>query len=258
MAGNEWDAQAYDDRFGFVAHYGNDVLALLDPRPGERVLDVGCGTGRHAALIARAGATVVGMDADEEMLRKARGDHPGIDFVTADATAFGLDHLHATELFDACFSNAALHWMRPPDAVLHNVRSVMRTAGRFVAEMGGAENIAALDAALHDALRDVGRVDVAVVENYFPTIGEHTTRLESAGFRVEYATWFRRPTPLAPGTSAADWTRHFRASAWARIPEGQHRALAEAVNRHAADRGLRSADGWTADYCRLRFVAVAT
>ncbi len=145
MAANEWDAEAYDDQFGFVTQYGNDVLSLLDPRPGERILDLGCGTGRHAV-----------------------------------------------DPFDACFSNATLHWMRPPDAALRNVRSALRMEGRFVAEMGGSGNIVALDASLHEALRDVGLGADGVVENYFPTVGEQSARLEAAGFRVDYMAWFRR------------------------------------------------------------------
>ena len=257
MTGNAWDAEAYDGRFGFVAAYGDDVLALLDPQPGEQVLDLGCGTGRHATQIARAGSMVVGVDADEVMLAKARADHPGIAFIAADATAFGMADLKADRPFDACFSNAALHWMRPPDAVLSNVRSILVPSGRFVAEMGGAGNIAALDESLHAALRDVGAPDVPVVENYFPTVGEQSGRLEAAGFRVEYMTWFRRPTPLDPGTTAADWTRQFRADSWAAVPEECRDDLAVAVELHAADRGLLSSDGWIADYCRLRFVAIA-
>ncbi len=257
MTGNAWDADAYDDRFGFVAAYGDDVLGLLNPQPGERILDLGCGTGKHAAQLARTGATVVGMDADEAMLGKARVDHPGVTFVHADATAFGLADLATDEPFDACFSNAALHWMRPPDAVLQNVRSVLRTSGRFVAEMGGDQNIAALDTALRDALRDIGLVDITIVDNYFPTVGEQSTRLEAAGFRVEYMAWFRRPTPLDAGTTAADWTRHFRASAWAAVPETLHGQVAEAVNGNATERGLLTSTGWVADYCRLRFIAIA-
>lgn len=257
MSGNAWDADEYDDSFAFVARYGDAVLGLLDPQPGERILDLGCGTGRHAALIDEAGATVVGVDADESMLAKARADHPGIAFLAADAAGFGLHDLGTEVPFDACFSNAALHWMRPQEAVLRNVRSVLVPSGRFVAEMGGAGNISALDDSLRAALRDLGLSDVPIVDNYFPTIGEQSGRLEAAGFRVDLMTWFSRPTPLDRGTTAADWTRHFRADSWAAVPEQHRDDLAAAVDRHAADRGLRSADGWIADYCRLRFVAVA-
>ncbi len=253
---NDWNAQQYDTTFGFVGRYGDDVLALLDAKPGERVLDLGCGTGRHAEALAAAGAVVVGLDADEDMLAKAKRERPQISFVLADAADFALSDLGVGVPFDACFSNAALHWMPRQAAVLANVRGVLRSGARFVAEMGGAHNIASLDASLRGALDDLG-LDITVPANYFPTVGQQSAALEAAGFRVELATWFRRPTPLDPGTTAADWTRHFRAMVWAEVPAPMLDELAAAVDRRASALGLRSDDGWTADYCRLRFVAIA-
>lgn len=258
MTGNAWDAAAYDSRFGFVSHHGDDLLELLAPSPGEAILDLGCGTGRHAGILHARGAGVVGMDADEDMLAAARLAHPHVPFVRADAVSFGLADLGVDRPFDACVSNAALHWMTPQKAVLRNVRAVLGEGARFVAEMGGAGNIARLDASLRAALEDLGLGGAPVVTNYFPTVAEQSVALESAGFRVEYMRWFRRPTPLGPGTTAADWTRHFRATTWASVPGGRHAELAAAVDAQAAERGLHDADGWTADYCRLRFVAIAS
>lgn len=254
---NPWDARAYDSTFSFVRQYGDDVLALLDAQPGERILDLGCGTGHHAAALAEGGAIVVGLDADAQMLAKARADHPSVTFVEADAARFGLADLGVMDPFDACFSNAALHWMQPPDRVLANVRGVLAKGARFVAEMGGDGNIAALDRSLRAALVDCDLTDIAVPTNYFPTLGQQAVALEHAGFRVEFATWFRRPTPLADGTSAADWTRHFRAMVWGAVPSDGHDELGQRVDLHAREEGLLSPDGWFADYCRLRFVARA-
>jgi trans-aconitate methyltransferase len=256
MSSNPWNAEEYATTFGFVARYGDDVAALLDIQSGQRVLDLGCGTGRHASLLAEAGAVVTGLDADAGMLEMARREHPAIAFVQADATAFSLDDLGADVPFDACFSNAALHWMTPQAAVLANVRAVLRPGARFAAEMGGAQNIAALDESLRLALADLA-LDISVPRNYFPTVGEQASALENAGFRVDYALWFERPTPLAAGTTAADWTRHFRAMVWTEVPTGRHDELARAIDRHAEQRGLRSGSNWQADYCRLRFLAVA-
>lgn len=254
----QWDAGTYATTFGFVASGGDDLLPLLQARPRERVLDLGCGTGRHAAALAASGVSVVGADLDPAMLAAAGAAHPEVRFVAVDARELTLAALGAGEPFDAVLSNAALHWMQPQDLVLRNVRGVLRPAGRFVAEMGGAGNIAALDAALRGGLADIGRPQVAVPTNFFPTLGQEAALLEAAGFRVEAARWFRRPSPLPPGTTAADWTRLFRAPVWDAVPEPARDALAEAVDARAAGAGLLAADGtWTADYCRLRFVAVA-
>jgi trans-aconitate methyltransferase len=105
---NSWDADAYDDRFGFVARYGDDLVDALDPSPGQLILDLGCGTGRHAAAMTARGAQVVGMDADPAMLARARVEHPEVRFVEADATHFDLVALGGQRPFDGWLSNAAL------------------------------------------------------------------------------------------------------------------------------------------------------
>ena len=197
------------------------------------------------------------MDLDDSMLAKARQDHPAVRFVRADGTDFGLGDLGVDDPFDACLSNAALHWMTPQEAALRNVRAVLVEGGRFVAEMGGDGNIAALDAALRRALAEHGLTGIELPQNHFPTIGQQAAALEAAGFRVERASWFRRPTPLEPGSTPADWTQHFRAAAWHQVPEPQQAAVATRVDELARAAGQWDSGRWVADYCRLRFVAVA-
>ncbi|WP_018256870.1 methyltransferase domain-containing protein [Halomicrobium katesii] len=66
MTDNEWDGGRYDDAAGFVTDYGDSVVDLLDPRPGERILDLGCGTGHLTATVADAvgsAGDVLGIDA---------------------------------------------------------------------------------------------------------------------------------------------------------------------------------------------------
>jgi SAM-dependent methyltransferase len=191
------------------------------------------------------------------MLAKAREDHPGVDFVAADATSFTLADLGRDGPFDGCLSNAALHWMNPQSQVLRNVRAVLRPGARFVAEMGGAGNIATLDRALTWALSRLGVEGIDPPGTHFPTLGEQAGHLEAAGFRVDWAHWFPRPTPLEAGSAPADWVRHFRAPAWAGVPADLRGELALLIDQYCDAHGLRSETGWVADYCRLRFVAVA-
>ena len=117
MSSAGWDARAYDESFRFVSDHAGDLVALLDPQPGERILDLGCGTGLLAAAIARRGASVVGLDSDAAMIEAARAqfpaaDHPGLEFARGDGEA--LEECSLAGPFDAVFSNAALHWMTRP------------------------------------------------------------------------------------------------------------------------------------------------
>ncbi len=256
-----WDAQGYDDRFSFVTTYGSAVLDLLAARPGERVLDLGCGTGHQAAELAAAGVTVVGLDADAAMLEVARAEHPEVAFVEGDAQSIDVLRLQAAAggPYDAVFSNAALHWLPRQDDVAAGVRALLRPEGRFVAEMGGAGNVAAVTAAIRAGRGAVGLDPDIPTPWTFPTPGELATRLEANGFAVELVQHFRRPTPLAVGDSPADWAAMMGAGLVADVPADRRAEFDRAVDARAAMLGLsQRADGepgWWADYARLRFVA---
>lgn len=243
----KWDAARYDGQFGFVTSYGDDVLELLTLEPPASVLDVGCGTGTHAAALTARGYTVTGVDADPQMLERARALHPEVKFVAGDA-----QNLRIEDRFDAAFSNAALHWMTDQGAALHSIRRCLGDGAPFVAEMGGKNNVAVVDAALEAACQGF---DVPPIRKFFPSVAQEATLLEAAGFDVEYMLWFPRPTRLSEGQTPADWTRLFRAAVWDAVPESQREMVAERVDEACGD--LRDSKGWFIDYWRLRFVARA-
>lgn len=252
MTGNAWDVARYRDSFGFVTSYGDDVLALLDARPGESVLDLGCGSGEHAAALTERRVRVVGVDADPGMLAAAREAAPDVPFHLVDTT---VDE-PALGMFDAVFSNAALHWMQPQDRALRYARACLTPGGRFVAEMGGHGNVEKATAALMGALASLGLGDVPVVRNWFPSIPVQSALLEDAGFEVVSMLLFDRPTPLGPGLTIADWTQEFRSDTWAAVPKEVWPDLRRAIDERAAP-DLLTPQGWSADYRRLRFVAIA-
>ena len=144
-----WDADRYQRQFGFVSAMAGGVLELLDASPGEVVLDLGCGTGELAARIAATGARVIGLDSDPAMVDAAARRLGAENTMLADGHDFRLP-----APVDAVFSNAALHWMPRPGEVVGRVRAAVRPGGRFVAEMGGAGNIAEILAAVGAALAD--------------------------------------------------------------------------------------------------------
>lgn len=80
--------------------------------------------------------------------------------------------------FDAVFSNAALHWIRTPRAVINGVKRVLRPGGRFVGEFGGHGNIATPRLAMHSVLLRRGVDPLEMDPWYFPTAEEYRSLLE--------------------------------------------------------------------------------
>lgn len=240
-----WDPERYQRNAAFVPALGAGVLELLAPQPGERILDLGCGDGVLTATLAEH-AGVVGVDQSAEQIAVAVAR--GLDARVADAAMLAF-----VEEFDAVFSNAALHWMRTPDPVIDGVWRALKPGGRFIAECGGAGNVArVLDALLAVlARRDIdGRT---AIPWYFPTVEDYRSRLEKRGFKVQTMTLTARPTAL-PG-ALGDWLDTFAESFLAMVPAGDRPSIKAEVEAVARPHLFRKGT-WSADYVRLRFAAV--
>jgi len=250
--GQSWDTAAYAANGRFVATMATGVVELLEPKSGERILDIGCGDGALTETLAATGAVVTGVDASPTMVAAARIRSAG------SATPFLVEECSATALgyegeFDAVFSNAALHWIRDQEAVLAGVRRALKPGGRFVAEMGGQGNIAAIRTALTAVLAPYGIDAEEAAASFFPSPEHYARLLTKAGFTVESIALIPRPTPLATGMAV--WLNTFRNGVLDRLEvEDRARALEQTVELLRPV--LADADGnWAADYVRLRFFA---
>jgi len=244
----EWNSSRYAENACFVSELGQPVLELLNPQPGERILDLGCGDGALTEKLVAAGAEVVGIDASEDMVAAAR--LRGLDARAADAF-----HLNFSSEFDAVFSNAALHWMkRDPDSVIRGIWSALKPGGRFAAEMGGFGNVAAITVGLCATLEQFGvEKPAAFIPWYYPTADEYGGRLLQAGFLVNYIELIPRPTPLPTGMRG--WLETFVIPFAKVLPEEKRSSFLDAVVEKLRP-ALCDANGkWTADYVRLRFLA---
>lgn len=247
MAEDHWSADKYEANARFVTDLAGPVLTLLDAQPGERILDLGCGDGPIAGSLMDQGCSVKAVDASADMVAGARA--LGVDAKVMDGHALTFD-----AEFDAVFSNAALHWMTDPDAVIAGVARALKPGGRFVAEQGGMGNVAAIRTALIAVLAARSVVTDLRDVWYFPSAAEQTRRLEAAGLKVEEIAIHPRPTPVASGMEK--WLETLAAPALARLPEAD-RAAARAEVAALVKPALCDADGnWVADYARLRFRAV--
>jgi trans-aconitate 2-methyltransferase len=243
-----WDSDLYDQKHSFVWKYGESALELLAPRPGERILDLGCGTGHLTAKIAAAGATVHGIDASPAMIEQARQSYPHLHFELADARTFS-----AAERFDAVFSNAVLHWVKEQVQVIAAVCGALRPGGRFVAELGGKGNVRTIAAALREASRALLGEPVDHPW-YYPSVAEYATLLERGGLEVTFAVLFDRPTPLEGEGGMRHWVEMFGKSFQERVPAERRDEFLRQVEERT--RPTLYCDGqWYADYRRLRVVA---
>ena len=245
-----WDPQAYERNGAFVHGLASGVVEWLNAQMGEFILDLGCGDGQLTQRLAATGAHVLGVDASPEMVSAAR--ERGIETEHANAESLPFHD----ETFDAVFSNAVLHWVRNHDAMLAQVHRVLKPGGRFVAEMGGHGNIAAIHVALRAVLGRYGYGDREDGVNYYPTADSYAGRMKRHGFRVEQMAMIPRPTKL-PESGMEGWLRTFRRG----VLDGLPKDVRDAVVKETAELlapALQDDEGnWIADYVRLRFVAIA-
>ncbi len=243
---SRWEPGDYAKNAAFVPALGAPVLALLDPKPGERILDLGCGDGVLTEKLVEAGAVVVGVDASDTMIEAAKAR--GLDAHVVDGQALDFD-----AEFDAIFSNAALHWMLDGEAVARGLFRALKPGGRFVGEMGGQGNVATLRSGLRTELLRRGYKVPEEDPQWYPGIAEFSAIYEAAGFVDVNAELIPRPTPLPAGV--AGWLKTFRAGFMdhAAVPDSEQDDVAQSVEA-SLETKLRKDDGtWEADYVRLRF-----
>jgi SAM-dependent methyltransferase len=236
---SKWNAADYASVGAFVAALGGAALDLLDPQPGERILDVGCGEGTLTTRIIERGATVLGVDNSPEMIAAARAK--GVDALLLPA-----EDMQFFAEFDAAFSNATLHWVLQKEQAARAIFRALKAGGRFAGEMGGEGNIEKLREALDEELIIRGYAPPLESSNWYASPEEFAAGYEAAGFREIDARLIERPTPIEHGIAA--WVTTFR-KGWldgAEVPEEERTDIGAAV----ADRVGSN----IADYIRLRFI----
>lgn len=253
MSTAKWDAGLYDRKHSFVWEKARDLLNLLAPQKGERILDLGCGTGQLASEIAASGAQVVGVDRSADMIEEARKKFPALRFEVCDARA-----LPFLQEFDAVFSNAALHWIPEAEQVVQGVSRGLGPGGRFVAEFGGKGNVRSAVMALESALAELGLSAEGANPWFYPSVAEYSALLEKHALEVREAALFERPTKLEDGERGlATWITMFGAAFLERVPDTKRPDFLRAAEQ-AARPALWKTDHWELDYRRLRIAAWKT
>ncbi len=248
---DQWNPVLYNDKHAFVYEYGKGLIDLLQPQPNERILDLGCGSGQLTDTISEISKNIVGIDNSAEMIADAKIKYKHIDFRVEDATQFNFDHK-----FDAIFSNATLHWVTNFNAAINSMYHNLRSNGRIVVEFGGKGNVQTIVNQLRISLANRGYTTQSQLKLwYFPSIGEYTTALESANFKVVFAQHFERPTELADNnTGIKDWISMFGKSFFKDVNLKDIEDIKNEIQEKVKPTCL--IDGkWYADYKRIRIIA---
>lgn len=246
-----WNANLYDTKHAFVFKYGEDVVKLLNPQQGQRILDLGCGTGYLTNLIAASGADVIGIDNSEAMIVKAKSTYPDIDFKVMSAEEFYFE-----KKFDAIFSNAVLHWVAGYKNAINCMYNNLKAGGKIVVEFGGKNNVKRIVDALRITLKEFNYNENAEREIwFFPSLAEYATLLEAQNFTVRFAAYFDRKTELSDNESGIkDWIKMFGEQFLEGIKEGDIDDILTASQEKIRPTNYED-EKWFADYKRLRIVA---
>lgn len=247
---NDGQADSHADMLkmaSILTDMGPPVLALLAPKAGERILDLGCGTGVWAEEMVRRGCEVVGVDTNPRAVEAAKARGVDARLINAEALPF-------SDEFDAVFSNASLHWMRHPGRVIACVARALKSGGRFVGECGEENNVRTIVDAVATALDRRG-IEVDNLHPWvFVTKRDATALLEAGGFEVRSVEVIERPTVL-PGT-IAQWLSVFAKNYLSCLHPKERDVFLDEVTALCRPKLLRPDGSWVADYVRLRFFAV--
>jgi len=248
----KWKPELYNDKHSYVYDYGENLIKLLDIKANERILDLGCGSGQLTYKISKLAKKTVGIDKSYEMIADAKSKFPGIEFQVADASNFKFD-----KKFDSIFSNAALHWVKDYKNAIKCMYEHLNPGGKVVVEFGGKGNVQIIVNQLRSALRNKGYGKQSDLDLwYFPSIGEYSSELEAAGFRVVFAEHLDRPTELADENSGIkDWISMFAEKFFSGVAENHMEEIKRVVQENVKEKCLINGK-WIADYKRLRIIAV--
>ncbi|MBS1369532.1 MAG: methyltransferase domain-containing protein [Lentisphaeria bacterium] len=223
-------------------------MVHVDTSPGQKILDLGCGTGDLTAVLAAKGADVLGIDNSAEMIVKARYGHPELMFAEIDALELPYD-----EEFDTVFSNSVFHWIPDVDRLLSEIRRALKPGGKLVCEFGAASNIATMRQAFAAASARHGH---EYRERFYcPTPDEFFDRLKAARFEPERVLEFDRQTPLPGGADGLkQWVRCFLRDDLAPFSASVQEQILDEVET-ACRPLLWNGGEFVVDYRRLRAVA---
>ncbi len=246
-----WNVELYNDKHNYVYEYGEELVRLLNPKAGEIILDLGCGSGQLTHQISESKAKAIGIDSSKSMIESAKLKYPEINFYVKEASNFRFD-----KPFDAIFSNAVLHWVLESEKAVVSMKNNLKSGGRLVLEFGGKGNVETIIQSVRNVLKSKGYTKESKIKNwYFPGVDEYRILLEKNGFEVEYAKLYERPTELTDTENGIkDWLMMFGNSFFKDLNDNVRNEILEMVQEDVKKDCFVNGK-WIADYKRIRILA---
>ena len=246
-----WNVELYNDKHNYVYEYGEELVRLLNPKAGEIILDLGCGSGQLTHQISESKAKAIGIDSSKSMIESAKLKYPEINFYVKEASNFRFD-----KPFDAIFSNAVLHWVLESEKAVVSMKNNLKSGGRLVLEFGGKGNVGTILKSVRNVLKSKGYTKESKIKNwYFPDVDEYRILLEKNGFEVEYAKLYERPTELTDTENGIkDWLMMFGNSFFKNLNDNVRNEILEMVQEDVKKDCFVNGK-WIADYKRIRILA---
>jgi trans-aconitate 2-methyltransferase len=189
MAGDAWNPEQYARFRDERSRPFYELLALVQPQPGMRAIDLGCGTGELTAALHRhvQARETIGLDSSPAMLAKAQAvAGSGLRFVEGEIAAFAADG--AGERYDLIFSNAALQWVEDHPALLRGLAARLTPGGQLAVQVPAngdhPSHLTAAEVAQEEPFRSAlgGHV------RHFPILAPeaYATLLDELGFEEQH------------------------------------------------------------------------
>jgi trans-aconitate methyltransferase len=151
----KWNPADYAMNSSVQQTWARELIARLNLRGDEHVLDVGCGDGKITAEITQAvpHGSATGIDASPQMIEFAKKTFPPREFSNLRFRAMDAQKIKFDREFDVFFSNAALHWVDDHEAILRGAAAVLKPGGRLMVSCGGKGNAQDVFVALQPEMR---------------------------------------------------------------------------------------------------------